>query len=142
MGTKLNPNLTFNNVFSLDRAQKKKDISDDDYKYLKKLGFVEGRKPNVFLSQQLIGPLNDEGLKAEYIRNKGFNDTYCKDLIIEYLARWKEASRKQIENLLWDKLSDVLDEKSKKNKIMHLLQSLRKNNTIIITKGKKWVLKS
>jgi len=135
------PDLSFADVFLLDRVQKKKEIPDDDVRYMKKLGFVEGRKPNIFLSHKVIEPLGDEILKAEYIRNKGFDDDYCKDMILEYLKKWKEASRKQIENLLWDKLSDILDDKSKKNKIMHLLQSLRRNNKISLKEGKKWELK-
>ena len=73
-------------------------------------------------------------------RNKGFDDEYCKDLIVEYITKWKVASRKQIENLLWDKLSNVLDEKNKKNKVKNYLQSLRKHNIIELDKGKKWVL--
>jgi len=101
----------------------------------------EGGKTNIFLSHSVIKPLDDEGLKAEYIRNKGFDDGYCKDMIVEYLTKWKEASRKQIENLLWDKLSDILDDKSKKNKIMHFLQSLRRSNKITLKEGKKWELK-
>lgn len=108
---------------------------------MKKLGFVEGRKPHVFLSQSVIEPLNNEGLKADYIRNKGLDDDYHKNMIIEYLSKWKEATRKQIENLLWDKLSDILDDNSKKNKVMHLLQSLRKAYKIELKEGKRWRIK-
>jgi ATP-dependent DNA helicase RecG len=135
------PYLSFADVFLLDRVQKKKNITDEEYKSLKKLGFVEGRKPNIFLSGSVIEPLNNESLKAEYIRNKGFDDTYCKDMIIEYLTKWEEASRKQIENLLWDKLSDVLSDSSKYNKVTNLLKALKLNEKIALNKGKKWVLK-
>ncbi len=135
-----NPNLSFLDIFFLDRVQKKKSISEEEYKHLKRMGFIEGRKPNIFLSHSVIVPLHDDRLKADYIRNRGFDDNYCKDLILEYLTKWKVTSRKQIENLLWDKLSDVLTEKSKKNKIMHLLQALRKEGKIRVTEGRKWVL--
>lgn len=135
-----NPNLSLPDIFLLDKVQKKKSIADDDYKYLKRLGFIEGRKPHIFLSHAVIKPLDNDDLKAEYIRNKGFDDGYCKDLIIEYLTKWKEASRKQMENLLWDKLSDVLEEKSKKNKVMHLLQVLRREGKIKVKEGRKWML--
>jgi ATP-dependent DNA helicase RecG len=103
---------------------------------------VEGRKPHVFLSQSVIDPLNHEGLKAEYIRNKGFDDDFYKNMIVEYLSKWKEATRRHVENLLWDKLSDVLDDNSKKNMVMHLLQSLRKANKIELKEGKKWRIKT
>ena len=133
--------LSFADVFLLDRVQKKKEISDEDYKYLKKLGFIEGRKPNLYLSHSVIDPLTDEGLKAEYIRNKGFDDTFYKNMILEYLLKWKQASRLQIESLLWDKLSNILDDKSKKHKIKNLLQNLRKTNKVELNPGKKWIIK-
>ncbi|OQX75474.1 MAG: hypothetical protein B6D64_11570 [Bacteroidetes bacterium 4484_276] len=88
----------------------------------------------------IVGPTKNDGLKAEYIRNKGFDDNYFKDLIFEYPSKWKDASRKQIEGLLWDKLSDVLDEKAKFNKVTNLLQNLRKEEKIIRGSGKKWRL--
>ncbi len=136
-----NPNLSFNDIFLLDKIQKKKQV---DYKmciHLKNRGFVEGRKPNYFLSQTVIESTKDENLKAEYIKNRSFDDDYFKKMILEYLKTWKAASRAQIEKLLWDKLSDVLDDKAKKNKIKNLLQSLRKNDKIISDEGKKWELR-
>jgi ATP-dependent DNA helicase RecG len=136
-----NPTLSLEDTLILDKVQKQKIISEEEFKYLKKQQFIEGRKPNVFLSSQVIEPTEDEGLKATYIRNKGFDDEYSKKLILQYIFKWKEASRKQIETLLFDKLSDVLDEKSKKNKIMHFLQALRKENKIEINEFRKWRLK-
>jgi len=121
------PDLSLNDIFLLDRVQKKKEISDDECRYLKKMGFVEGRKPAVYLSQTVIAPTKDEVLKKEYIRNRGFDDAYYKNLIIEYL--------------LWDKLPDVLDEKKKRNKMQNLIQSIRKEGKIKLIKGKTWVLK-
>jgi len=135
------PDLSLNDIFLLDRVQKKKEISDDECRYLKRMGFVEGRKPAVFLSQTVIEPTKDEVLKKEYIRNRGFDDAYYKNLIIEYLSKWNEASRKQIEDLLWDKLPDVLDDQKKRNKVMHLIQYLRMNGKIQRINGKKWILK-
>jgi ATP-dependent DNA helicase RecG len=136
-----NPSLSLEDTLILDKVQKQKAVSDEEFKYLKKQQFIEGRKPNIFLSSQVIEPTEDEGLKVNYIRNKGFDDDYSKKLILEYILKWKEASRKQIEMLLVDKLSDVLDEKSKKNKVMHFLQALRKENKIEINEFRKWRLK-
>jgi len=136
-----NPELTLADILLLDKVQKQKSVTEEDCKYLKKAKFVEGRKPNIFLSSNVIEPTEDENLKAEYIRNKGFDDSHFKNMVLEYLKKWKEASRKQIEKLLWDKLSDVLDEKAKFVKISNLLQALRKDELIELSKGKKWVLK-
>ncbi len=137
-----NPELNLADILLLDKVQKHNSITEEEYKYLKKSKFVEGRKPNIYLSSNIIEPTEDENLKAEYIRNKGFDDSHYKNMILEYLKRWKEASRKQIEKLLWDKLSDVLDDKAKFVKISNLLQALRKDEFIELSKGKKWVLKT
>lgn len=136
-----NPQLSLEDILLLDKVQKQKLISEEEYKYLKKNNFIEGRKPNIYLSSEVIEPTKDDNLKAEYIRNKGFDDEYCKKMIIDYITKWKEANRKQIEKLLWDKLSDVLDEKTKFIKVTNLLQALRITKQIELNKGKKWVLK-
>ncbi len=136
-----NPELALEDILLLDKVQKQKSISDQEYKYLKKSKFIEGRKPNIYLSSNVIEPTDDNILKAEYIRNKGFDDEYFKKMIVDYIAKWNQASRKQIENLLIDKLSNVLGEKTKKNKVMHLLQDLRKQNIIVNNESRKWKLK-
>ncbi|MBA4408296.1 MAG: putative DNA binding domain-containing protein [Bacteroidota bacterium] len=132
------PDLKIRDIILLDQVQKKKDINEEELKHLKRLGFVEGRKPNFFLSHSLITPINDEILKVEYIRNKGFDDEYYKNMILEYLKKWNNASRKQIDNLLWEKLPDILDKKSKFNKITNLLQGLKKSGKIVLGNSKKW----
>lgn len=137
-----NPQLSLEDILLLDKVQKQKNINDIDFAYLKKQKYIEGRKPNIYLSSEVIDPTQDELLKAEYILNKGFEDEYCKKMIIDYITKWKEANRKQIENLLWDKLSNVLDDKAKSHKIKNILQSLKKENKITVTTGKKWKLTS
>ena len=133
-----NPTLSLEDTLLLDKVQKQKMVSDDEYNYLKKQHFIEGRKPNIYLSSLVIDSTNDDGLKAEYIRNKGFDDEYCKKMILDYIIQWKSATRKQIDGLLWEKLSNVLDDKAKFFKITNLLQILRKEKKIYLSKGKKW----
>lgn len=53
-----------------------------------------------------------------------------KDLIVEYLKQYKKAKKKDIRELLWDKLPDALCDTQKENKIHNLLASLRKQGTI------------
>lgn len=119
------PDLSFADVYLLDRVQKKQEIPDDDVRYLKRLGFVEGRKPNLFLSHSIIKPLNDEGLKSEYIANRSFDDQHFKDMILEYLKKFGKTKRSTLEKLIIPKLSAVLNEKQKKIKIGNLLSALR-----------------
>ena len=96
---------------------------------------IEGRKPNFHISLKIAKVTNK---KVDYIKTKGFDDSYCKDLILEFIKKWGEISRKQAEDLLWDKLPDILDDKAKFNKVTYILQSLKKDNFIFLGKAKKW----
>jgi len=53
------------------------------------------------------------------------------ELILSYIKDHKYAERKDIDNLLWDILSDLLDEKQKKAGINYLISELRRNGKII-----------
>ena len=120
-----NPELTLEDIILLDKVQKRKPMLEEEHKYLKKLEFIEGRKPNIFLSFKIIELTNNEELKAEYIRNKSFDDGHFRKMIIDYLVKYKQAKRSAIETLLMPKLSDILTEKQKKNKVGNLLSALR-----------------
>jgi ATP-dependent DNA helicase RecG len=91
---------------------------------------VAGRKPNYFLSDIVLSKTGDVELKAQYIKHRGFDDEHYKNMILEYLKTYKEASRKDLESLLIAKLPDILDEKQKQNKISNLLAALRKKEKI------------
>ncbi len=128
------PDLSLEDIVLLDRVQKHKPLTDEQARYLKGKGFIEGRKPNYHISAQLA---QDSGDKAEYIRHRAFDDQHYKQLIIEYLEKFKIARRADIDRLLLDKLPDVLDGKQKKTKVRNLLQALKKEGLIEPT-GKSW----
>jgi len=53
-------------------------------------------------------------------------------MIISFIKEYGSASRKDIDNLLLDKLSDALDEQQKRNKVRNLIYAMaNKNNTIV-----------
>lgn len=136
-----NPNLTLPQIMLLDKVQKRQydDLTDDAITMLRREKFVEGRRTNLFLSYKVVSASKHVGLKASYIRNKSFDDSYYKNLIIDYIVKFKKASRGDIETLLTDKLSDVLSESQKYNKITNLLASLRKERRIKVEK-RMWIL--
>jgi len=83
------------------------------------------------------------GEKAKYSRNKAFDQKYYLDFICKAIGEHKMMTRKDIDNLLWTKISDVLDEKQKKKKIDNLLSQLRRCGKIRNKGGCKkpeWVL--
>ena len=128
------PELTFDDIFLLDRVQKGLELTEKQAKYLKKLKLIEGRKPNFHVSANVAKQSN---AKAEYIKNKGFDDGYYKKLICDYLKKFGEAKRLDIDTVLLDKLPAVLDETQKANKVKNLLQSLRNQGEIFV-EGKIW----
>ena len=52
-------------------------------------------------------------------------DKYYKDMIVECLKQWKKAKKKDIKNLLWDKLPDGLTDRQKESKIKNLFMRLQ-----------------
>lgn len=121
--------LLFNNqdwdldtVYLLDRVQKSQPITKDQVKYLRKLGVIEGKVPNIYLAAPVAKEIDE---RAQYIKNKGFDDEYYKKLIIDYLKKWGKGKKKDFVKLLFNKLPDVMDEKQKEYKVRNLLSSMK-----------------
>ena len=104
------PEFDIETVYLIDQVQKGKHINNDAVKYLCRLKVIEGRQPNIYVSYK-IAKIIDQ--KADYIKHKAFNDSYYQELIIQYLKDFEEASRDDIRKLLYEKLSDVLNDEQK-----------------------------
>ena len=127
-------------VILLDRIQKRQPISKDEAVTLRRLHLVEGRFPNLFVAAHIASVTGD---KALYIRNRAFDDAHYKQMIIQYLKQYRKASRQDLDTLLLDKLSDVLDDAQKRNKVRNLVQAMA-NAGIVRNAGSRrypqWVL--
>lgn len=119
--------LDLQTVFLLDRVQKGLSIEKEDVNKLRSLKLVEGRINSLYLSASAAKSIDES---TNYIKNKGFDDKYYKDLIVEYLKQYKKAKKKDIRELLWDKLSNALSDVQKENKIRNMLTALRKQGII------------
>lgn len=128
------PNLTLHEIIMLDKVAKNKHLTNYEIEELKDKQLIEGRKPSFHISSKVA---NVTGDKAEYIKQRGIDDEYCKKIIIDYLKEFGEGRRSDFEEVLLKKLPDVLDHKQKKNKIKNNLQMLKKNGVIDIN-GKIW----
>lgn len=124
-----NRELDLHTVYLLDRVQKGKAIDKDSVAHLRRLKLIEGRKGNLFLAAPLAMTAED---KAQYIKNKGFNDKYYQDMIVDYLRQFEKANKQAIRELLWDKLPGTLSDKQKDRKLLTLLTAL-KNKGIVKT---------
>lgn len=135
-----NKDLTLEEIMMLDKVQKKISLSEFEEKHLKSKKLIEGRKPNYYLG---IRVSQSTGQKATYSRNKAFAKPYYLDLIAKAIKEHKSMDRKEIDDLLWIKLPDWMDDKQKKIKINNLLSELRKKKQIEnkgTFKHPKWVL--
>lgn len=135
-----NPGLSLDDIILLDKVQKGILIDDNQAKYLRKHHFIEGRKPKYYLSYEVVAASKNPELKRQYVKNKSFDDDYFRKLILNYLEKFGTASRKEIDLLIKDKLSAVLEDNQKKNKIDYLLKQLRTLRKIKYGKGKLWML--
>lgn len=129
--------LSLTEVILLDKIQKGQPITDDAAKLLKKKNLIEGRKPHYHISSSIASATD---MKAEYIKLKGIEDEYCMKLIKDYILKFNGGKRADFESLLDDKLPELLTRKQKKDKVKNLLQSMKRDGTIILN-GITWRLK-
>ena len=132
--------LSLPDILALDRVQKKLPLDDAVVKRLRQAKLIEGRRPHLHVSAAVA---TATGSKADYIRTRAQDDAFYAKLVLDYLAKFGAAPRQEIEKLLWDKLSDALDEVQKRNKISNLLSNMRRAGRIQNSgarKAPRWVL--
>ncbi|UCN01377.1 putative DNA binding domain-containing protein [Sulfurimonas sp. SWIR-19] len=130
----LDQELSLMDVIYLDRIVKKQYLDSKIISDLRSKRLIEGRKPNIHISLQVA---KKTGQSAEYTKLKGIDDDFVRKMITDHLTRFIEAKRSDFEEILIDKLPDVLDIYQKKNKIKNNLQALKKLG-IIENQGKVW----
>ena len=127
--------LTLLDIEMLSRLQTHRSLTDEEIAYLRKRKLIEGRKNALYFAKSVA---KATGQKAEYTRNKGFDDNYYKDLILKALDQHVTMSRPEIDTLLMTKLPEALTDKQKVSKIGNLLTSLRKADKIVFGEKKLW----
>lgn len=134
---KNNSDITLMEIMALDHIQKGYSISDDMAKLLRQKKLIEGRKSNLFLSDTVAMATAE---MAKYIQNKAFDKKYYKDLTVELLKKKKlGASKNEIKELLWNKLSNALTDTQKTIYIKNLLFQMVKEG-LITSKKRKYFL--
>ncbi|MCR4299322.1 MAG: putative DNA binding domain-containing protein [Gallionella sp.] len=132
--------LELMDVIALDKVQKQQILGDAEFKRLKEQYLIEGRRPNLFVSAKVAATTGD---KAAYIKNRAFDKSHYQEMVTAYLQKFGEATRKELDQLLMDKLSDTLDDKQKRHFVTNLLQELRRKRVVRpdgVTRGAKWRL--
>lgn len=135
-----NGDLDLNTVFLLDKVQKTETISKEDYSFLRKLGLVEGRYPNIFVSYKVA---NMVGTPIDYVKNKGLNKDVYRQLIINMLETMESAKTSEIKEILQGALPAIMDEKQQARKVSNILQSMKKDGIVDVRgtgHAAKWFL--
>jgi len=135
-----NGTLSLQEIMALDKVQKRQPLDDSEEKLLKAKELIEGRKPNFYIAKS-VAQKTDQ--KASYSKNSAFDKQYYLDFICKAIGEHGSMARKDIDELLWNKLPDWMTEKQRKIRVANLLSELRRRNKII-NKGSdtqsSWVL--
>jgi ATP-dependent DNA helicase RecG len=123
-----NEDIPLQTAISLDKVQKGIKLSRNEYSILKSKRLVEGRYPNIYISLG-IASITDE--KAKYIKYRGFDNKYYQDLIIAFIEQNGSATRKEIDELIIEKLPEIFSEQQKKRKVNNLLSKMSKDLKLI-----------
>lgn len=122
-----NDNLTLTEVILLDKIQKRQNITEDAVKKLRSKKLIEGKKPNYYVSLGIAGATNQ---KVSYTKHKGLDKESYKHFVIQHISLHGSASRNEIDEIISDKLPDLMTEKQRKIKINNLLQEMVKEGSI------------
>jgi ATP-dependent DNA helicase RecG len=132
--------LSLQEIMALDKVQKHRPLDVDEERLLKEKGLIEGRKPNFYIAKPVAQKM---GQKASYSKNRAFDKQYYLDLICKAIKEHGSLSRKDIDELLWKKLPDWMDEKQRKHRVTNLITELRQGKRIEnrgTFKESEWVL--
>ena len=132
--------LTLEEIMMLDKVQKKKSLTKQEAMHLRKKKLIEGIKPNYFISAKLA---QKTGQKVIYTKAKAFEKGQCFDYINNFLKQHGFASRKDIDELLWNVIPDWMSDKQKKIRVNHLLTEMSSKDKITNTGSRgqsRWVL--
>ncbi|OED38230.1 hypothetical protein AB833_20475 [Chromatiales bacterium (ex Bugula neritina AB1)] len=91
--------------FLIEKHRNTKKPNQEVRKITETTGLIEGRKPRFRVSSTVAAATEK---KAEHIKNRAFDDQHYADLVLEFFSKFGTALRKEIDQLLWDKLSDSL----------------------------------
>jgi ATP-dependent DNA helicase RecG len=122
------PDFELADIFALDRVQKHQPISEEALRTLRRRKLVEGRKPALHVSAQVAAATDSRGA---YIRQRSQGDLHYRQLILDYIKRFKTATRDELRDMLLPALPSVLSPEQKEIKLKNLLAALRREGLIV-----------
>lgn len=124
------PELSLLDVILLDRVQKHYLISKEEARRLKAAKLIEGRAPNYFVSAHVASAIGEQ---AQYTLNKGLDNGYYRELVLQHLRTFKTSKRAELEAILINKLPEALSHSQKRNKVKNLLAGMSREGVLETT---------
>lgn len=124
--------FSLGDILALDRIQKGMLPDESMLKALRKRGLVEGRKPALHISASVAAATGSEG---NYIRTRRQDDAHYRQMILDYLKQFREASKDKLRAMLANKWPEVFTEEQKENKLHNLLSALKRDGKIVRVGG-------
>ena len=125
--------LELGQVFLLDKVQKGHPISKEDAATLKQLKLIEGRYPRIFVSGKVAAAT---GGQAQHILNRGFDNRYYRDLLVELIREHGPIGPAVITELFLEKFPESMTPEQKRAKIRNLTFELAHRRKLIENVGK------
>lgn len=123
-----NSDVTLAEALALDQIQKGRSPEGAMVRALRRRGLIEGRRGRLHVTGNVAAATDTVD---QYVRHRAFDDAYYCDLIERYLHANGEAKRADLDRLLKDKLSDLLSDRQKTDKVRNLLQRMRREGRIV-----------
>lgn len=123
-----NPQLSLEEIIILDKVQKKKALDEAETNLLRSKGLIEGKKPYLIISEKVAVSTKQVG---NYIKLRGEDNEYYKKIVYELICKNKTGTdKREIRDLLSNKLPDIFEEKQKENRISYILKKLKEGGKI------------
>jgi ATP-dependent DNA helicase RecG len=122
-----NPKLSLDEIIMLDKVQKHKPLTEAEAKLLKNKGLIEGKKPHYYISARIAQTTGQKGL---YTKHKAFETKQYFDWIIKGLEDHGSLGRSDINDILWNRLSDLYTDEQRRIRINNIIASMRQKGLI------------
>jgi ATP-dependent DNA helicase RecG len=132
--------LKLDEVIALDKVQKGKALTEDEFTSLKRQELIEGRRPHLRVAAKVAVATDTV---VDYLKKRGVDKQYCEKMVIELLRTQQSATRRDIDKLLIGKISDLLGPAQKRSFVSNLLQELRRDGKLAVSgkgPGARWEL--
>ena len=125
------PSLSLEDVISLDKVQKGKEIPLEDIDILRNRGLIDIVGGHPVISTIVAKKIDDKSIRVQSVLDHGLGNEYYMDMIVKLISDLGSVSRAEINILLMDKLPDALSRNQKYNKITNLIRVLSKDGRIV-----------